>query len=145
MHTIRLPVVLALITGASACATGARSPALTANARGPTSCAGSRGHDATVYDTTQVDEKPIARSGPRLDYPREAREQRIEGRVLFSLIVDATGLIDPSSIAIIQRVRPDLDTEARRWVDHASFWPGCLRGRPVRVRVLIPIDFRSWR
>jgi TonB family protein len=139
----RILPFLVLMTAASACGSSLRgSGPATSPSHGPTSCAGSRGDDPTVYDTTQVDEKPIARSGPPLHYPTEARSRRIQGRVLFSLIVDATGLINPSSIVLVQRVHPDLDAEARRWVDHASFWPGCLSGRPVRVRVLIPVDFR---
>ena len=143
---MRLAAGLLLITVASACASASRGPRLaTGSSHGPTSCAGSTGDDPTVYDTTQVDEKPVARSGPRLTYPTDARRHHIEGRVLVSLIVNASGLTDPSSIVMVQSVTPDLDAEARRWVDRAVFWPGCLASRPVRVRVLIPIDFRILR
>ena len=139
---IRLVAPFVFVAAAGACASAPRGQELTSVVHGRTSCAGSRSADTTVYDTTQVDQKPIARSGPRLTYPADARQHQIEGRVLFSLIVKTNGSVDPSSIAVVQSVQPDLDAEARRWVDRASFWPGCLNGRPVRVRVLIPIDFR---
>jgi TonB family protein len=110
---------------------------------GPTSLADSISQDSTVYDTTQVSEQPIRRGGPKATFPRALHySPGFEGRVRVGVIVNATGAVDQSSIAIVQSVDPALDSEARRLVAASSFWPACRSGRAVRVRVVIPIAFK---
>ena len=140
---MRLLVLLAVtLTGACAKppgATGDRAP------MGRTSCAGLASTDSVVYDTTQVTERPLAYDGPPIRYPDGLRREGIQGRVVLSLIVNADGTVDRGSIGIIQMVHPDFVMAAKRWTLGARFWPGCLVGRPVRVRVALPIDFKILR
>ena len=134
-----LTVTLALACGASASRSDRR-----ASPRSATSCAGLVSTDSTVYDTTQVAEQPVVRSGPRPEYPMRERQHRIQGRVLIAVIIEADGSPNQESVRVLSSVDPALDREALRWVSGASFWPACRDGRPVRVREAIPIDFRTF-
>ncbi len=73
-------------------------------------------------------------------YPKEARQQGIEGRVLCSFIVAADGTI--SNIEIVQGLHDELDKEAVRVLSLMSKWtPGIKNGINVNVQCLLPIDF----
>lgn len=73
-------------------------------------------------------------------YPKDARQQGIEGRVLCSFIVSADGSI--SNIEIVQGLHQELDTEAIRVLSLMSKWiPGERSGEKVNVKCLLPIDF----
>ena len=73
-------------------------------------------------------------------YPKEARQQGVEGRVLCSFIVSSDGAI--SNIEIVQGLHSELDTEAVRVLSLMSKWvPGERNGEKVNVKCLLPIDF----
>jgi len=107
-----------------------------------TSCIGLLSGDSTVFDTTQVSEKPRALSGPVPDYPMGLRLAHIGGRVVLAAVINADGRADASSITVLRSDQPEFEREARRWVLGAVYAPGCRDGRAVRVRVAIPLDFR---
>jgi TonB family protein len=138
-----LTFCLAIVVAAPilACAGAAASLGQSADLRGRTSCSGLSNTDTTVYDTTQVTERPYARSGPRPEYPDELRRRYIEGHVVLSVVIAIDGTVDPSSITIIKRDRPAFEDQALRWARGASYWPGCRAGVPVRVRFALPMDF----
>ena len=58
--------------------------------------------DSTVFDTAQVSRKPEIVSGPDIQYPDELRLQRISGRVVYSLIINADGRLDPTSLKVLR-------------------------------------------
>jgi TonB family protein len=106
---------------------------------------------ATAYPLTGASDDIAHRPGPVAyapeplkrvvpDYPSAARIRGIEGQVILRAIVDQQGHVE-DSIEVVQTV-PALDQAAiaalRRW----SFSPGRDRyGRPLRVRVEVPIVF----
>jgi TonB family protein len=98
--------------------------------------------DTTVYDTTQVNVRPILVTGPDLHYPDRLRIAGIEGHVVLSLVVNSNGRADPASIKAVWPVDPAFVAEAIRYARLASFRPACLNDRAVRVRVRMPVDFR---
>jgi TonB family protein len=124
-----------------ACAGAPPHSRQSADLRGRTSCSGLSNADTTVYDTTQVTERPYARSGPRPAYPDALRRDYIEGHVVLSVIIAVDGTVDRSSIAIIKRDRPAFEAQALRWARGASYWPGCRSGVPVRVQIALAMDF----
>jgi len=138
----RVPLVLTLALGALACASSGdpiRSPqALRAE---PTTCVSSIGADTTVYDLSQLDEKPVFRSALKLTYPAAALHSHIQGRVVVTAIVNARGDVDQGSVAVTRHVHPLLDAEARRIVSSATLWPACRNGQAVRTRMAVPFDF----
>lgn len=75
-----------------------------------------------------------------LKYPRIAQENGIQGRVMVQFVVNKDGsVVDPK---IIRSVESSLDKEALRVVGSMPKWvPGKQRGKPVRVRYVVPIAF----
>ena len=108
-------------------------------------CANTPSQDTTVYDTTQVTTKPQVRVGPRLEYPKELRQNGISGSVVYSVVVNADGRVDRRSIKLLRSDNVEFDRAAREYLEQAFFLPGCLHGEAVRVRVILPIDFRILR
>ena len=108
----------------------------------PTSCAGKLSADSTIYDSTQLTEKPLRRDGPQPDYSVRARQYGVQGKVILAVVVEPTGSIDPSTLTFIQRVDPELDESASRAVRLSTFWPGCRSGLAVRARMVIPVEYR---
>lgn len=109
--------------------------------RHPTSCVGLASSDSTVYDTSQVAERPRLRAFPELTYPGMQRELGIAGRVIVDVIIAADGSPELNSAQIARKVDPGLDAEALKWIHGASYWPACRDGRPVRARIAQPVDF----
>lgn len=73
-------------------------------------------------------------------YPKEARQQGIEGRILCSFIVGSDGSI--SNIEVVEGLHPQLDNEAIRVLGLMPRWePGLNDGEKVNVKCLLPIDF----
>ena len=71
-------------------------------------------------------------------YPQEALAQGIRGIVILDVVVDAKGKVESTTIV---RSVPGLDeaaiTAARQW----EYAPTKVDGKPVRVRVTVPITF----
>ena len=76
-----------------------------------------------------------------IKYPVVAQENGIFGRVTLSFVVNVDGSI--VDIEVVRGVDPSLDKEAMRVVGTMPRWsPGEQRGRPVRVRFTLPVQFR---
>jgi protein TonB len=74
-------------------------------------------------------------------YPEQARRMGIEGRVFVEFVVDKDGSI--TEVKAIKGIGGGCDEEAVRVVQNAPKWtPGKQRGRPVKVRMVVPILFR---
>ena len=74
-------------------------------------------------------------------YPEQARKEGIQGRVLVQFIVEKDGSV--SSPSILKEVHPYLDAEALRIVSGMPKWsPARQRGKPVRVKFTVPVDFK---
>lgn len=106
-----------------------------------TSCAGLAGTDSSVYDTTQVAERPVIRMAPEVYYPPMQRELLIHGRVMLGLVVGSDGAPETASVEVLRKVDPGLDRAAQRWIEGVTYWPACREGRPVRARITQPVDF----
>ena len=97
-----------------------------------------------------VEEMPEFPGGPmalleylrsNIKYPKECRDNNIQGRVLVSMIVGKDGKI--TNPEIVQGVDPALDAEAIKVVAAMPEWkPGTQNGEKVRVQYTIPINFR---
>ena len=75
-----------------------------------------------------------------LKYPAQARRMGIEGTVFVSFVVDEKGnMVD---IQIAKGIGAGCDEEAVRVLKSAPKWKaGKQRGKPVRVKLKIPIKF----
>lgn len=79
--------------------------------------------------------------GKNMKYPSQARRMGIEGKVFVQFVVDKDGTI--SQVQAIKGIGAGCDEEAVRVLKNAPKWkPGKQRGRPVRVRMVLPITFK---
>jgi len=98
---------------------------------------------ATV--TNMVEQAPQLISGPPLVYPVGLERYGVEGQVILQAIIDTTGRAEPASLKILQSPDPAFERVALAWIKEARFRPAKLNGRPVRVLVSVPLDFRAPR
>ena len=76
-----------------------------------------------------------------IKYPAICRENNIQGRVLVTFIVNKDGAIVETEV--VKSVNPSLDKEALRVISQMPNWkPGSQRGKPVRVKYTVPVNFR---
>ena len=76
----------------------------------------------------------------KMKYPEIARKAGVEGKVFINFVVDEKGnVITP----IVSRgIGAGCDQEALRVVKDAKFSPGRQRGKPVKVKMSLPITFK---
>jgi TonB family protein len=101
------------------------------------------------FGVTVVQTQPEFPGGPdslqaflsnNLTYPREAKLDRINGRVYISFVIDEKGKINNPKV--LSGVNSQLDDEALRVVKLMPDWkPGTKANEPVKVQYILPIDF----
>ncbi|WP_462319463.1 energy transducer TonB, partial [Marinilabilia sp.] len=75
-----------------------------------------------------------------VQYPVEAKENGIQGRVYVKFVVDKDGSI--IDVRIVRGISPSLNAEAIRLVKSMPKWkPGRQRGKAVAVTYTVPINF----
>jgi len=104
----------------------------------------------TPYDFFILEEPPKFRGGDldkfrewlqrRIIYPPEAQEKGIQGKVILTFVVERDGSV--TNVSIVKGVHKLLDEEAKRAIESSPQWtPGMQKGRPVRVRFKIDLNF----
>ena len=79
--------------------------------------------------------------GDNMNYPTQAIRMGIEGRVYVQFVVDKEGNL--SEVKAIRGIGAGCDQEAERVLrESPRFIPGKQRGRPVKVRMVMPIVFK---
>ncbi len=77
----------------------------------------------------------------KMKYPKLAVRQGIDGRVFVQFVVNQDGSL--TDIQVIKGIGGGCDEEAVRVLESAPRWnPGKQRGKPVRVRMVLPIIFQ---
>jgi protein TonB len=104
------------------------------------------------FEYVNVETKPIFEGGDAallkfishtVDYPDEAVENNIEGKVYVSFIIDEKGRV--VEVNALNDVHPLLNKEAERVVSLLPDWtPGKQRTIPVRVKFVLPIKFELY-
>ena len=99
--------------------------------------------DETIF--VAVEEMPTIIGGlesinKNVHYTEIARRLDIQGKVIIGILVDKTGNIVESEI--LKSLFPELDMIALNAVKQVKFNPGLQRGKPVNVRMVIPIVFK---
>lgn len=78
---------------------------------------------------------------PRVQYPKQAEENQVQGTVVIRFAVEEDGTL--SDFEIIRSADPLLDEEALRVVKLSPPWePALENGEPTRMHMVIPIIFR---
>lgn len=102
-----------------------------------------------VYKSSEVDQEPEYPGGNRalladiargIRYPMVCKQQKIQGKVLVSFIVEKDGSL--SDVTAVKKVHANLNTEAIRVVKSLKKWtPGSKDGQPVRVLSAVYVTF----
>ncbi len=97
----------------------------------------------------QPEEMPQFPGGPqamlmtiaeRMQYPEEAKKQKIQGKVIIRFVVNKEGRV--TDAVVLKSVDPLLDVEALRVVNALpDFKPGMQGGKPVDSYLMVPITF----
>lgn len=83
---------------------------------------------------------PVAIKTPEAKYTREAREEKIEGACLVSIVVDAKGI--PQNLKVVRPLGHGLDEAALAAVKKYRFKPAMKDGHPVAVAIMIEVNFK---
>ncbi len=103
-----------------------------------------------VFGFAVIEDKPVFPGGDaalmkylatNTKFPPVAKENGIQGRVFVGFVIDKNGKV--VDVEILRGVDPHLDREALRVVKSMPSWkPGKQRGKPVKVRYQVPINFK---
>ena len=106
--------------------------------------------DNIIYTTANVQQKPEFPGGEaamykwlndHMQYPAQAAEEGVSGRVVVQFVVSKTGAIE--NVQVVRGRHPALDKEALRVVKAMPNWnPGRNNGQPVKVTYNLPVTFR---
>ena len=96
--------------------------------------------DNVALTEDAVDSKPVPREKP-IQYPDRARQRRIEGRVVVSVLIDTDGNVQ--TVRILEADPPNVFNEmVLNSVPNWKFEPAKYKGEPVQTWARIPIPFR---
>ena len=95
--------------------------------------------NVTMTDDS-VDEKPVVIASP-IDYPTRARQRKIEGRIVMSLLIGADGTVKRARI--LESQPPDVfDRAVLDALPGWRFEPARYKNENVQVWVTLPLEFR---
>lgn len=76
----------------------------------------------------------------RIKYPSKASRMNIEGKVFVEFIVNKNGI--PTDFKVLKGIGTGCDEEAIRVIGLSRWEPGKQRGKPVRVKMVMPVTFK---
>ena len=84
--------------------------------------------------------EPVVLSRVPPDYPEEARKNKVQGIVKLSAVVDEKGIV--AKVEPIESPDPALTQAAADAVKKWTYRPATRKGKPVKVRMTITVNFR---
>ena len=76
----------------------------------------------------------------KLVYPEYARKNNIQGTVEIKAFIDRYGEV--TNAEVVKGIGYGCDESAKIAVFYAKFRPGIIKGKPVKVQMILPIEFR---
>lgn len=92
-----------------------------------------------IYDPSQLDQQPVARSRTPATYPVAMRRAKITGEVIVDFIVDDKG--NTQSVYALSSTQSDFEAAAVAAVEKWKFNPGKREGKAVHTSMRVPILF----
>jgi protein TonB len=77
--------------------------------------------------------------GKNLKYPQRAQYTHTQGKVYVEFVVDKNGIV--SDLKVVKGIGSGCDEEAMRVLALTKWQPGRQRGKPVKVRMTMPLNF----
>ena len=100
-------------------------------------------NDPAIYRTVEVMPEPVGGYDAikkKLIYPELAKENGIQGTVEVEITVDEFGEV--LNAEVLKGIGYGCDETARIAVYYTKFKPGLQKGKPVKVQMTIPIEFK---
>jgi protein TonB len=94
-----------------------------------------------LVDIRVVEELPVLLSHPAPRYPDLLRQAGVEGRVVVEAVIDTTGRAERDGLRVVSSSHALFTPEASALVLGSRYRPARFGGRPVRVRILVPVAF----
>lgn len=93
----------------------------------------------------EVDEMPeliggLASVAEKIQYPEEAKDLNVEGRVIVQFVVTQDGAVE--DVQVVKGIGAGCDDEALRVTKTLKFVPAKKDGAPVNTQLTLPITFR---
>lgn len=78
--------------------------------------------------------------GKSIQYPSRAKQQNTQGKVFVEFVVNPLG--EPVNVKVVKGIGSGCDEEAIRVLRKTRWEPGKQRGKPVHVKMTLPVHFR---
>jgi TonB family protein len=92
-----------------------------------------------VFDISELDQMPVVRTQKAPVYPAALRKAGVKGEVIVSWVLDEQGNV--GGVKIFSSTDHGFDQAAMEAVQQWTFSPGKKDGKPVNVRMSVPIVF----
>lgn len=92
-----------------------------------------------IYNS--VDEMPRQINDVFVQYPKDALEAKIEGTVHVKMLLSAEGIVEDAQVSVSSE-HLSLDKAALETAKKLKFTPGVVDGKPVRMWLYRPFNFR---
>ncbi len=76
----------------------------------------------------------------KLIYPESAKEDKIQGTVRIRALIDEYGEVTQDEV--VKGIGHGCDEAAKIVVYYTKFNPGLIKGKPVKVQIIIPVEFK---
>ena len=96
---------------------------------------------AAPMDVRLVEDPPVLLSHPSPGYPELLRRAGIEGSVTVEAVLDTAGRVERGSIRVVASTQALFVSDATALVLGSRYRPARFGGRPVRVRIQVPVIF----
>jgi TonB family protein len=100
-------------------------------------------NDPAWYMSAEIMPEPVGGMESiqkRVNYPSDARKRKVEGVVKVLAYIDEYGVVEKAEV--VEKLGYGTDEAAQITVFYTKFKPGLLRGRPVRVQMIVPVEFK---
>jgi len=99
--------------------------------------------DPAYYLSVEVMPEPVGGMetiNRRVHYPSMAKERKVEGVVKVLAFIDEYGVVEKAEV--VEKLGFGCDEAAQITVFYTKFKPGLLKGKPVKVQMVVPVEFK---
>jgi TonB family protein len=100
-------------------------------------------NDPAWYMSAEIMPEPVGGMESlqkRVFYPSEAKKRKVEGIVKILAYIDEYGVVEKAEVS--EGLGYGTDEAAKQTVFYTKFKPGLLRGKPVKVQMIVPVEFK---
>lgn len=99
--------------------------------------------DSSVYRNPAIFPEPVMGYKlfyEKVVYPKTAKEKKVQGTVLIKALINQYGEVEKAEI--VKGIGMGCEDAAQIAVEYTKFYPGIVDGKPVKVEMIIPIEFK---